>query len=178
MNLQEAIDKALLTWYAKDHPLHLELEHPAIKLAGEAGEILDLYGKHKYKPGFDWMTCKRCNGWGDCKKECVPKILDELGDLWYYLRILSYITEYNCEERVIEEISFDTLKILSMMSLVANTFQADIIFHNQFDARIICVVYTCLVDILHLLDYDLARLTELNYRKLNSEETNHGWQGA
>ena len=32
--------------------------------------------------------------------------------------------------------------------------------------------------ILHKLDCSLENLLELNYRKLNSEETNHGWKYA
>ena len=32
---------ALKTWYPTDNSLHLNPRHPAIKLAGEAGEILD-----------------------------------------------------------------------------------------------------------------------------------------
>ena len=32
---------ALATWYPADNPLHLDPRHPTIKLAGEAGEVLD-----------------------------------------------------------------------------------------------------------------------------------------
>lgn len=32
--------------------------------------------------------------------------------------------------------------------------------------------------VLKALDYPLEKLIELNYSKLNSDETNHGWKGA
>lgn len=104
--------KALLTWYSVDNPLHLDPRHPCIKLAGEAGEILDLYGKHEYKPNFSWWNCKRCkrskeyhmeqysgkffhkhndgHNYYCTANEFIPLILDELGDYSYYLRILAY----------------------------------------------------------------------------------------
>lgn len=33
--------KALATWYQPDDPRYLDHRHPLIKLAGEAGELLD-----------------------------------------------------------------------------------------------------------------------------------------
>ena len=95
---------ALATWYDKSNPLHLDPRHPVIKLAGEAGEILDLYGKHEYKPGFDWWNCKHCGQIENCGKlnnSCpgyIPLILDELGDYSYYLRILAYQKEMTFED--------------------------------------------------------------------------------
>ncbi len=62
----------LKTWYPEDHPLHYDLHHPMGKLVGEWGELLDDYMKHLYKPGYQWEP------------------LNELVDIWYYLRILAY----------------------------------------------------------------------------------------
>ena len=112
--MNNAIELALKTWYPKDHPLHNDLRHPLIKLAGECGELLDLYGKHEYKPNFDWMNCKHCD-YGDASHsrknnycpipiansspaKYTPIVLDELGDIWYYIRITSYITSTDLVE--------------------------------------------------------------------------------
>jgi hypothetical protein len=70
--MNEAIELALCSWYPKDHLLHYDLHHPLGKLVGEWGELLDDYMKHLYKPGYEF------------------KPLDELIDIWYYVRILSY----------------------------------------------------------------------------------------
>ncbi len=70
--MNKSIERALETWYAKDHPLHYDLHHPLGKLVGEWGELLDDYMKHLYKPGYEWNP------------------LDELVDIWYYIRILAY----------------------------------------------------------------------------------------
>ena len=45
------IQRALETWYEPDHPLHNDPLHPAIGLAGEAGELLDLYKKEQFVDG-------------------------------------------------------------------------------------------------------------------------------
>jgi hypothetical protein len=71
---KKAIELALLTWYPLDHHLHLNPRPPLGKLLGEWGELHDDYFKGLYKPGYIFE----------------PK--NELGDIWYYLRILSYQT--------------------------------------------------------------------------------------
>ena len=98
--MMNSIEKALKTWYPKDHPLHLDLLHPAIGLAGEAGELLDLYKKEAYKDGVSWWDCAYCNSSqpNHYENRCLaifeptqytPKTLDELGDLWFYFSILA-----------------------------------------------------------------------------------------
>jgi len=71
----EIQQRALKTWYPNGHALHFETLHPLIALAGEAGELLNLYKKDRFKPGFH-------AGHWDYK--------DELGDCLYYLAILAY----------------------------------------------------------------------------------------
>jgi hypothetical protein len=63
-NLDEAIQKSLLTWYPENHPLRLNPHHPLGKLLGEWGELLDDYMKSLYKPGYEFE----------------PE--NELGDIW------------------------------------------------------------------------------------------------
>jgi len=187
--------KALTTWYAKDDPLHLDSRHPCIKLAGECGELLDLYAKDEYKPNFSWWNCKHC-GYGDAShsgiyRECyefkgyyTPKVLDELGDISYYLRILAYQKGMTFEElcegfKQYQHyyIENDLLNLLS--SLLGDSHQ---ILSDYLDDGIIEIghlkycAYNFLA-ILHKLDCPLERLLELNYRKLNTE-SQHGWANA
>ena len=54
------IEKCLKTWYEPDHSLHLDPLHPALGLAGEAGELLDLYKKERFKDGVSWWDCVHC----------------------------------------------------------------------------------------------------------------------
>lgn len=68
-------ERALKTWYPEGHDLHRHPLHPTIALAGEAGELLNLLKKHRFKPGFTAT-------WDD--------VVDELGDCLYYLAILAY----------------------------------------------------------------------------------------
>lgn len=204
-NLNKAIEKALLTWYPKDHPLHFVLRHPAIKLAGEAGEILDLYGKDQYKPGFDWWNCKHCEKpiWDHLNNTCfsttflgsygivrriikmfsirlrpyTPMILDELGDLWYYLRILAYQNKIELKYYSFYRTHSNTLEInLFNMYILAGEILNDML--ANITSGQLCQMFVYLVDILQLLDSDIDQLTELNYIKLNSDDTNHGWKRA
>jgi len=73
--MNKAIEAALKTWYPKNHALHLDPIHPAMGLAGEIGEWINLHKKSEFKSGYKFTR----------KDE-----LDELGDIWYYLRILAY----------------------------------------------------------------------------------------
>lgn len=207
--MNDAIEKALLTWYPKDHELHMDTRHPAIKLAGEAGEILDLYGKDQYKPGFDWWNCKHCGQDRndhlilsfvdnhklacniDYKKQdyqyYTPLVLDELGDLYYYLRILAYQNDVefitvSCETinnympDGVKYDSDDMYNVLSALSYLSSQYSITLRVSNF--SFMIVVMFNILMDVLLLLDTNLNELTELNYIKLNSDSTNHGWKGA
>jgi len=67
--------RALRTWYPRSDKLHYEYLHPLVALAGEAGELLNLWKKDTYKPGFDATG---------------EMFIEELGDCLYYLAILAY----------------------------------------------------------------------------------------
>ncbi len=171
---------ALLTWYQPDNPKYRDPLHPTLKLAGEVGELLDLYAKHLFKPDFDWMDCKWCNSVSlvhhNPDHECwqyEPKVIDELGDIWYYLRILAWINDVNLIDNRINnwsneldniETMYDCANIF-MKSQGRNKSELPWCFHN-------------FSNLLVKLDCTLDQLTELNYLKLNSEETNHGWKEA
>jgi hypothetical protein len=190
MTLQDDIQLALKTWYPKDHKLYHDLDHPTIKLAGEAGELLDLYGKHKYKPGFDWWQCKRCSKDEICHEnsispfrmlahDYIPLILDELGDWWYYWRIMAYILELE--------------RYPKSMSITKKTDIRDILIGMNYNSAVVLLGYKDygeildsylseafveFSDLLILLEVTLEEVTQLNYQKLNSEATSHGWKGA
>ena len=92
MSLPDEIQKrALKTWYPADQRLHTAHLHPLIALAGEAGELLNLWKKDAYKPGFDAID---------------DQFIEELGDCLYYLAILAYqfgltldeLSQRNCEK--------------------------------------------------------------------------------
>lgn len=91
MDWNEAIDKALLTWYPKEHDLHFNPHHPLGKLCGEWGELSDDYMKSLYKPGYTLQP------------------IDELGDILYYIRVLSY--QFEARPRKIDKIVFPELDI-------------------------------------------------------------------
>lgn len=177
---------ALLTWYKPDNPLYRNPEHPIIKLAGEIGELLDLYGKHKYKPGFDWIVCKVCK----CSKEqhfeekspyaCknyTPLVLDELGDIWYYLRILAWIYDLGLLPSSLNATTGYTIKM--MYHHADNILNGGYHENRNFEVMYrIQSIYDCLLELLEHLDTTIEELTLLNYYKLNSDETNHGWKDA
>ena len=75
--------RALKTWYPKGHELHGDILPSLIGLVGESGELLNLYKKDRYKPGF-WAA------------EC--DYVDELGDCLYYLAILAYQHDLTLEQ--------------------------------------------------------------------------------
>ena len=187
---------ALLTWYEPDNPLYHNPEHPTIKLAGEIGELLDLYGKHKFKPGFNWFVCKcghvhteDCNeiiyDWEsddgyeritvrcECEKY-IPLVLDELGDIWYYLRILAWMNDVELSELNLEDADETSEKeAIETMYISASAILA--IGRIKLPLQ---SIYSYLILLLDRLDTTIEELTLLNYYKLNSDDTNHGWKNA
>ncbi len=192
----KAIEMALATWYAKSSPLHFDSRHPCIKLAGECGELLDLYAKNEYKPNFSWWNCKECNKPLDTHVEnhCVntiislstytPLVLDELGDISYYLRILTYIRQLSFET-LCREFSpkFWDFAGLDRLLALLNQESADILTHfmvtGKLDEHSITISHATnlFLAILHKLDCPLEKLLDLNYKKLNTENQ-HGWANA
>ena len=75
--------RALKTWYPPEHDLHGDKLHPILALAGEAGELANLYKKDRFKPGFEASD---------------DDYIDELGDCLYYLAILAYQFGLTVEE--------------------------------------------------------------------------------
>lgn len=190
---------SLKTWYKPDDPRYLDPRHPLIKLAGEAGELTDLYGKEEYKPNFSWWNCKHC-GYGDAShdsyRRCphlskdenimrgvyTPLVLDELGDYAYYLRILMWQSRLSFEQATLGYEPTDFSHSLERYLCDLNLHSA-----KQYDywlrsgkiskGRYQRMIFAFMA-ILSKLDCTLDRLTELNYTKLNSEPSAHGWKNV
>lgn|SRR3990167_1638414 len=173
MNL---IEKVLKTWYAQDDLRHFDPRHPAIKLAGEAGELLDLYGKHEYKPGFDWW---RPGYESALFQNRVPPVLDELGDWFYYWRILCY-QDGNIALDTLEQAGLkgDIFSLLTDLAKHSINLLVDYKNSQFINTEELCLAGKVFLDILATLDCSIEKLAELNYQKLNRDVSHHGWKGA
>ncbi len=60
-----------------------QINHAMLQLAAESGEVVKLWAKHLYKPGHEVDR---------------DKIIDELGDLFYYVRIIAYLYDITIDE--------------------------------------------------------------------------------
>lgn len=76
----EATRKALKTWYPVGDELRFTLKPASMGLAGEVGELTDLSKKWSFK-----------KGWAD-ENDFKTLYGHEVGDIWYYLRILSFMS--------------------------------------------------------------------------------------
>lgn len=181
--------KCMSTWYDKDDPLYLDPRHPLIALAGEAGELLDLYKKHEYKPGFSWWNCKNCGkvhqnpveGYLNICPDYTPLVLDELGDYWYYLRILTWQSHISLGPLVIgytaADFSHSLEQYLCDLSLnSAKQFNYWLWSGKVSKGRYQRIIFVFMA-ILTYLNCDVDYLTDLNCAKLNNA-TAHGWRDA
>jgi len=150
-----SIEIALRTWYPKDHPLHLNPHHPLGKLLGEWGELLDDYMKSLYKPGY------------------VFEPEDELGDIWYYLRILCYQKGYE-PELVLVGKNIDHAIAVAMSNL-----SASFVCLKNYDEKSLDSSYSALRKICSLYNLTLDDLTRSNWQKLKpGSERGEEWTKA
>ena len=144
----QMIDFALSTWYPKNHPLHLDPIHPAMGLAGEAGEILNKRKKDLFKANYEWSDLDE---------------LDELGDIWYYIRILTYqqgieITSYPYKIADLDIVRSNLALNAAKICLNAQTSKP---FKKSLKK---CQMW--LITYLEVLEVTLDELTALNWEKL------------
>lgn len=172
-------EKALITWYKPGNPLYRNPEPAALGLAGEVGELVDLYKKHKYKPGFSWMSCKYCAhpphiDTGDLRRSnCIPFVIDELGDIWYYLRILAWMNNVDFSEPALVPEEARALQWIKRLYWIANLLlYPSVSTRDDLDR-----FYYYFLALLNSLGCTIEELTELNYKKLSSSG-NHGWKDA
>lgn len=74
---------ALATWHNQDVPIDEQRNHAMLQLAAEAGEVVKLWAKHLYKPSHEITR---------------EKVINEVGDLWYYVRIVCYLFDISTNE--------------------------------------------------------------------------------
>jgi hypothetical protein len=145
-DFNEAVELALKTWYSKDHELHFNPHHPLGKLLGEWGELLDDYMKSIYKPGYEFEP------------------LDELGDIWYYLRILCY------QKSNYEPVEFTvTGKSDKLIAVAMHECSLILINYHQgisYSEFALDVCYTTMIEICRRYDITLEQLTASNWEKL------------
>jgi hypothetical protein len=141
--LNKATELALKTWYSPGHSLHMGFHHPLGKLLGELGELLDDYMKSIYKPGY------------------IFNPVDELGDIWYYLRILAYQNNHELKELGFNVRVATDIAIALVMIDVANAFVEKHMANIKLD-----VIYTVLVGIAARYEITIDDLTHFNWEKL------------
>lgn len=84
--------RALETWHSKDKDFFLQLNHAILQLASEGGEVAALWAKFNYKPAFKLLD-------GMTREETFKvNLLDELGDVLYYLAILAHLYGWTIED--------------------------------------------------------------------------------
>lgn len=94
--------RALETWHSKDKDLFLQLNHAILQLASEGGEVAALWAKFNYKPAFKLLD-------GMTREETFKaKLLDELGDVLYYLAVLAHLYGWTIED--ISQHNYEKLK--------------------------------------------------------------------
>ena len=154
---------ALRTWYPKDHPLHKDLRPAIMGLLGEAGEIVDLVKKYTYK--YE-------------KPVDRDKLLEELGDYWYYLRIALYIC--GLEAGDLKWTGFDDeycLNDTQGLSINLCVFSVEIYRSFFFNVPVNSAASDALETLRRIIESfycSIDELTELNYAKLSGGK--HGWQ--
>lgn len=171
-NWNKAIDKALLTWYPVDHYLHLNPHHPLMKIIGEWGELLDDYAKLTYKPNYEF------------------KPIDELGDIWYYDRILTNI--YDLKLVYIDEITIPELDVIinihddgidTLIDAAIYILSAQFLLMKNckpFNIRLpLYFSYSVIVEICRRYNITLQQLTDSNWQKLKlGSEYGNQWMKA
>jgi hypothetical protein len=138
----------------------MDILHALLGLAGEAGEIVDQYKKHLFKTG------RRCSR---------AQFLDELGDLFYYIRIVAHLNGLAIADIGIDSddpLSLTELETITGINATTATLLLKWVTDAKMDIHILLAVYLGLIVRLSQLDCSLDVLTELNRIKL---EDCHGW---
>lgn len=144
---------ALSTWQTSGDRDNDTL-HALMGLAGEAGEIVDQYKKHLFKAG---------------RQATREQFLDELGDLYYYLRIVAHITEKDMAwigKGVNGYVLGDTLQVVIDINYMAAQMLVDWFTRRIIDTSRLRLIYCGLISRLEQLNCSIDELAELNRQKL------------
>ncbi len=156
--MNDAIELALRTWRPKDHPLHFDLHHPLGKLVAEWGELLNDYMNSLYKPGF------------------IFEPEDELGDIWYYLRILAYQHKHKLRDSVGYD-SIDIDQIIAECIWSSNNWFCGLDMEPV--SYILNCMYSAIVQIAERYNLTIDQLTEASWEKLKpGSERGEEWTKA
>lgn len=155
---------ALRTWYAKDDPRHNDKMPALLGLVGEAGEIAELVKKANYK--YEIPVSR-------------DSMLEELGDFWWYLRVVAYLHNINILE---ETNAFPrnpemSLNHTALMLNISSGELAELYMFAYEQWFVISIFERCIGYILTILaqfNCTLDELTEMNYAKLQGGR--HGWE--
>ncbi len=169
-DFQNSVEIALRTWYPKDDDLHFNPHHPLGKLLGEWGELLDDYMKGIYKPDY------------------IFEPLDELGDIWYYSRILAY--QHDCEPAKTNRINVSLFEIstveieTSEIEIIVSTcllYLSKAMIENSRIRTLMAVdvTYSAIMEIGRRYNISLSDLTQSNWQKLKpGSERGDQWAKA
>jgi hypothetical protein len=148
-DFDKAVKVTLRTWYPIGHSYHLAPHHPLGKLAGEWGELYDDYYKFLYKPGYKFE----------------PLESGELGDIWYYLRILCYQCNHSLNTVILPR--YQDLDSL-IEDAAEEAFRANKTFrkYKQYSRFCLDLSYRTIVEIGRQYAFDLQQLTDSNWEKL------------
>lgn len=161
-DFEKSVEIALRTWYPKDHELHFNPHLPLGKLLGEWGELLDDYMKSIYKPGY------------------IFEPLDELGDIWYYLRILCHQRKYKPDHQFVNVSKGKGVDwiIATAISSLSGGF-ISVLHGYDCNQNHLDIQMTLIVAILDRCNITLQQLTDSNWEKLKpSSERGEQWARA
>ena len=151
---------AMRTWYPVAHPLHSHKTPAMLGLIGEAGEVADLIKKFRYKYGTPIDR---------------TRVLEEVGDYWYYLRVVAYLESVSLDAVLFVANSNrprlgKDLEVLAM-HLCYESAKLAIDYEKGFNQITQCM--EVLLAILDVFSCTLEELTAVNYNKLAGGR--HGW---
>jgi hypothetical protein len=184
INFDEATEIALRTWYPKDHPLHFNPHHPLGKLLGEWGELLDDYADSNKTDDKYYLT-KLLAKWGKLMDNYMKSLYkpgyvfepeDELGDIWYYERILAYQEGCKLEDSVSFEGDSTDQVIAQVMWRLAERFIGLSLEPAQNGLN---ETYSAIIQIGERYNLTLDDLTQSNWEKLEpGSERGEEWMKA
>jgi len=164
---EKYIEIALRTWYVETDEKYNDQRASLLGLIGESGEIVDQYKKHLFK-----------------RKISKSEFLDELGDLWYYLRVrAAQIGKFKFLEVALH--INDPLGLVTTISYLCNDLASYHLISNYVvdgcsrtgiysESAVLDIIYSLLLIRLQQLDATIEELTEINYQKLSGGK--HGWE--
>jgi hypothetical protein len=189
--VEEAIEISLRTWYPKDHPLHNNPHLPLGKLLGEWGELLDDYADANKTDDTKFHLMKLLAKWGKLMDDYMKSLYkpgyefepeDELGDIWYYIRVLCWQRDHKPENafeiKVLDRLQETDYIIAKTAGIISSSFLTIAQDYN-YHISTLDYVYSALVEIARRYNLTLDQLTASNWEKLKpGSERGEQWMKA